>query len=263
MPNRLARRRTSATLAAACVAFAFFAVVARPSAAIVNGTAASEGEHPFMASLQDGTGFAFCGGSVISSTWVLTAAHCVEGDDGSDLWVVTGRTDLSDETKGQRIKVAQVVVHPAYADSTHDVALLRLATATSSPAIRLAGAADDGLEAAGAPVTVTGWGDQAPTLGLLSTNQLREVDLQVVSDSECGQTNIGFDGPTGVCAAALLKDSCQGDSGGPLFATSGGVKVQLGVVSYGTSCAIPKFPGVYSEVNNPAIRSFITATAGV
>ena len=257
------RRRSSALVAAVCVAFAFFAVLARPATAVVNGAAADEGEHPFMASLQDGSGFAFCGGSVISSTWVLTAAHCVEGDDGSDLYVVTGRTDLDDTSKGQRIKVSQVVVHPAYADLTHDVALLRLSTATTAPAIRLAGAADDGLEAPGTPVMVTGWGDQAPTLGLLSSNRLREVELQVVSDAECGQTNFGFDGPTGVCAAALLKDSCQGDSGGPLFATSGGTKIQIGVVSYGTSCALPKFPGVYSEVNNSAIRGFISSTAGV
>ena len=256
-------RRLKATFLAVLAAGAFLAVAARPSAAIVNGSAAAEGAYPFMASLQDGTGFAFCGGSVISSTWVLTAAHCVVDDDGSDLWVVTGRTNLDDTTKGQRIKVDQIRVHPAYENSTHDVAVLHLSSATSSPAIRLAGAADDALEAAGTIVRVTGWGDTLPTLGLFSTNQLQEVDLRIVSDSECGQTNLGFDGPTGVCAAELLKDSCNGDSGGPLFHGSGTSRVQLGIVSYGTSCALPKFPGVYSEVNNPAIRSFISSTTGV
>jgi len=177
--------------------------------------------------------------------------------------VVTGREDLGDTADGQRIKVSAVRVHPDYANSTHDAALLQLASATSSSAIRLAGAADDGLEAAGTPVKVTGWGDTQPTFGLFSSNQLREVDLEVVSDQECGQTNIGFDAPTGVCAAALLKDSCQGDSGGPLFATVSGQRVQIGVVSYGMSCGLPKFPGVYSEVNNPAIRTWITAVSGV
>jgi len=89
------------------------------------------------------------------------------------------------------------------------------------------------------------------------------VDLQVVSDSQCGETNFGFDGPTGVCAAALLKDSCNGDSGGPLFWMNGATRIQIGIVSYGTSCALPEFPGVYSEVNNSHIRAFITTNAGV
>jgi secreted trypsin-like serine protease len=234
-----------------------------PAQAIVNGTAVPEGALPFMASLQDGTGFAFCGGSVVSPDWVLTAAHCVADGDASDLWVVTGRTDLSDTSKGQRIKVSEVRVNPAYANDAHDTALLHLSTPTVSPAIALAGASDDDLEAAGSTVTVAGWGDTLPTMGLFATNQLQQVDLQVVSDDQCGQTNLGFDAPTGVCAAALLKDSCQGDSGGPLWAVKAGRRVQLGVVSYGQSCALPEFPGVYSEVNNAQIRGWITSVAGV
>jgi trypsin len=231
--------------------------------AVVGGTTASEGQFPFMASVQDGTGFAFCGGSVIASGWVLTAAHCVPNADASDLYVVTGRTDLSATSKGQRIKVSKVFVNPAYANSAHDSALLQLSSPTSAPPIVLAGASDNDLEATGAPVTVAGWGDTLPTMGLFASNQLAYANLNVVSDSECGQTNLGFDGPTGVCAAALLKDSCQGDSGGPLFALKAGRKVQVGIVSYGQSCALPKFPGVYSEVNNSQIRGWITSVSGV
>ena len=252
-------RTTFAVLsAAAALALAPLA----PADAVVNGSTASPGQFPFMASLQDGSGFAFCGGSVIGSGWVLTAAHCVEDGDASDLYVVTGKTDLG-AAGGQRIKVSKVFVNPAYADSAHDSALLQLSSPTTATPIALSGAGDDDLEVAGKTVTVAGWGDTLPTMGLFSTNQLQYVDLKVVSDSECGQTNVGFDAATGVCAAELLKDSCQGDSGGPLFATKAGRKVQVGIVSYGQSCALPKFPGVYSEVNNSQIRSWITSVSGI
>lgn len=234
-----------------------------PASAIINGSAAPEGAYPFMAAITDADEFQYCGGSVISSLWVLTAAHCVEGvkPDREVVNVITGRTNLANGG-GQKIRVSQIFVHGKYNGTDYDAALLRLSSATSAPAIALASAANDNLEAPGTVVRVTGWGDQTPTLGLMSTNQLRYVDLRVVSDSQCGQTNFGFHGPSGVCAEELAKDSCNGDSGGPLF-YNGATRVQIGIVSYGTSCALPKFPGVYSEVNNPDIRTFIQNTAGV
>jgi trypsin len=231
-----------------------------PAHAIVGGTTAANGAYPFMAALVDSTDFQFCGGSVIASTWVLTAAHCVSDGSAANLWVITGRNDLS-ASGGQRIKVSTVYVNPSYDGNGHDTALLKLSAATTSAPITLATAANDDLEQPGVDVRVTGWGDQYGAMGLLATNQLREVDLKVVSDSECGQTNLGFDAATGVCAAALLKDSCQGDSGGPLFSVAG--RIQIGVVSYGQGCGLPKFPGVYSEVNNGQIRSWITSVSGV
>jgi len=254
---RTARKALTAALALG----AAVGLATAPSAsAVVGGSAAAEGQYAFTASLQDGD-FAFCGGSVISPGWVLTAAHCVPDGDATNLSVVVGTTDNSNGS-GQRLPVADVIVHPSYdpRSMTHDAALLRLSGTTSVTPIALAGSADDDLEADGAPVTVTGWGDQTPIAGggLLTTNKLRKVDLRVVGDDSCSA-----DGATGVCAEALLKDSCQGDSGGPLFGTKGGRPVQVGIVSYGTGCAVPLFPGVYSEVNNASIRSFISSNAGV
>ncbi|HEV2891717.1 MAG TPA: serine protease [Frankiaceae bacterium] len=235
-----------------------------PASAIVNGSAAPEGAYPFMAAIVDSTDFQFCGGSVISSSYVLTAAHCVLDIDPSKeaTYVITGRTNLSNTSQGQRIRVSAISVHPKYDGNAYDAAVLRLASPTTSPAITLASAANDNLETPGTVVRVTGWGDQTPTLGLNSTNSLRYVDLKVVSDSECGVANLGFDAPTGVCAEELLKDSCNGDSGGPLF-YNGTTRIQIGIVSYGNSCAVPKSPGVYSEVNNTEIRSFIKNVSGV
>jgi trypsin len=249
------------TVLTGCLAAgAALGLTAAPASAVVGGSAAPAGAYDFTVSLQDGD-FAFCGGSVISSTWVLTAAHCVPDGKAAGLSAVMGTVDNSNGS-GQRRAVAEVLVHPAYdADAmTNDVALLRLASPTTVAPIALSTSADEALEAHGAPVKVTGWGDRTPLAGggLLTTNRLQEVDLKVVGDDRCD-----VDADTGVCAAAFLKDSCQGDSGGPLFATTSGRRVQVGVVSYGLGCGVPTFPGVYSEVNAPSIRSFISQHTGV
>ena len=257
------RHLLATTVAAVAVTASVGALT--PAGAIVGGSAAPEGAYPFMAAIVDGDDFQFCGGSVIAANWVLTAAHCVvdEQFNPPSLYVITGRTNLGNTSQGQRIKVTEVHVNPDYDGNGHDSALLKLQTNTTSPAITLAVAADDVYEAPGTSVRVTGWGDQYGALGLLSTNQMRYVDLTVVADSACGTTNFGFDAATGVCANGFLKDSCQGDSGGPLFKMVGTARIQLGIVSYGTGCGLPGFPGVYAEVNNAQIRSWITDVSNV
>lgn len=217
-----------------------------------------------MAAILDGN-FQFCGGSVIASQWVLTAAHCFAGQEWDDLQVSVGNVDYR---QGTRIRVDQVRVHPQYddGDMVNDVALLHLAAripATASPiTLNAKGAGGDALEAHGAPVTVAGWGSETPVVGQVPSldTRLRKADLRVVGDSQCREdTNAA----TQVCAYSFLADSCQGDSGGPLYATTGTSTVQVGVVSYGFGCAVPQFPGVYAEVNAASIRDWIRQVAGV
>jgi trypsin len=236
-------------------------VLAAPAAdAIVGGSAAPNGAYSFMASVQDG-GSHFCGGSVIANDWVLTAAHCVTDGQPAGLTVRVGSNDNT--TGGTVIRVDQVHVDGLYDGSNYDVAVLHLASSVPGniAKITLAPVGDDSHEAEGTPVTVAGWGDWNPvTLGLLATPTLNEVQLNVVSDANCGLS--GVEAATQVCASALLKDSCQGDSGGPLFWKGpAGQRIQIGVVSHGFLCAIPEFPGSYSEVNNSQMRAFINQYA--
>lgn len=235
-----------------------------PATAVVGGSQAEDGAHPFMVSLQRagsrGSEGHFCGGSVVGKRWILTAAHCTVFEPG-EVQAVVGRTDLT-ARGGQVLRVDRMVVHPDY-DSTgsSDVALWHTTKRIKAPRIALARASDDALEAPGTTLTVAGWGLDAYQVGSVQ-DRMKELDVRVTTDLEC-QTNalLGFSPETEICAAELLGDSCQGDSGGPLFGTrEDGRVVQVGAVSYGLGCALPLFPGVYAELNAPDIRRFLVRT---
>jgi trypsin len=209
----------------------------------------------------------FCGGSLIAADWVLTAAHCVEDARVGDLAVAVGRT-LLNSTQGQRRTVADVFVHPQYGSPTgnaHDAALLRLSTpVTTIEPITLATATDDALEdpRQNPSLTVIGWGTLRAGKPLYP-NELYKVDVPVVSDAACRSAyGASMDPATEVCAGAAGIDSCYGDSGGPLF-EDGSSDIQVGIVSWGNGCAKKRFPGVYAEVNNPEIRTWINGLAKV
>jgi trypsin len=95
---------------------------------------------------------------------------------------------------------------------------------------------------------------------------MREVSLSVVSDAKARKAystlkpEYRYFPSVMVAAAARGKDSCQGDSGGPLF-NPGTIRTQVGVISSGLGCARPRYPGAYTEVNNPGISTFIRNAA--
>src|SRR4051794_29316840 len=129
-------------LIAVCFALTASTALIPPSAgAVTFGRPASE-PYPWMASVQTRSdGSHFCGGSLVAPRWVLTAAHCVDGEQAQDLQVVLGRTKLS-SAGGETFQVAGIIQHEAYRTDPaggHDVALLHLDRPSGAPPLPPAG----------------------------------------------------------------------------------------------------------------------------
>ena len=158
----------------------------------------------------------WCGGTLISSTHVLTAAHCTQ-TDASSIRVLLGEHNIAD-SDFNRVDVAEIINHPNYNPQTtdNDYAILRLANPVTftnevSPACL---PADLSNTFAGVLATVTGWGTLSS--GGNRPTAMQEVDVTVTTNTECNNA-YGSITANMVCAADSGKDSCQGDSGGPLI----------------------------------------------
>jgi secreted trypsin-like serine protease len=241
-------------------------VLAAPASAITGGGPASE-PYPWMVSLQSQEDH-FCGGSLVRPDWVLTAAHCPEGEKVEDLSVLLGQHQLSG-TGGERIAVAEVVIHEKYASDDaggHDVALLRVERPSAAENVRIVDVSESALWAAGKPARVIGWGSSVFLVGP-GSDDLMEVDVPMVSDEQCDtsynqMSPYIFDPETMVCAGedTGLKDSCQGDSGGPLVVKDAAGKwAQVGTVSFGLGCGFPIYYGVYGRIGGPVLNDWLKA----
>lgn len=241
---------------------------------IVGGVITEPNEFPWQVALTR-YGGTHCGGSLISATWVVTAAHCVTMGSGGlrvelgihNIWSLTGNPYR------QSIAIKQILIHPQYGMTVdygdYDIALIELHTPaslnTAVKPITLASSMHGALyepsnlaDQERWPI-VSGWG--ATSYNGSSSQYLRKVAVPIVSNATCNSNYAGGITERMVCAGLAQggKDSCQGDSGGPLFINDNGVPVLIGVVSFGQDCALPNYPGVYTRVASlyPWVASYV------
>lgn len=216
---------------------------------IVYGTVTSVSTRPYQVSVTPYNSMSgWCGGTLISANWVLTAAHCVTGQSVSNMRIRAGINDLT--TSGGQIRTpSQIIVHPYYssASSGYDIALMRVSTAftlgsTVQTAALPGSTAESVLDVNGKSATVSGWGKTET--GYASPRALREVTIPITpTGSDCGTRPNNT-----ICGKySAGRDSCNGDSGGPLAAPYNGKYYVLGIVSYGP--AECRGYGVYTRVN--------------
>ncbi|EDW16001.1 chymotrypsin-1 [Drosophila mojavensis] len=196
----------------------------------------------------------FCGGSLIAPNRVLTAAHCVNGQNASRISVVAGIRDLNDDS-GQRAQVQSYEMNENYEELvTSDIAILKIDPPFEIDDKRVStiDVSSSDLVGADQEVMLTGWGSvfhfgTGPFAKY--PNILQKLSYKTLDNAKCKETMTQLT-DTEICALERFgKGACNGDSGGPLVMANGDSLKQVGVVSYGTAFCASNSPDVYTRVS--------------
>ncbi|KAG9471496.1 hypothetical protein GDO78_014540, partial [Eleutherodactylus coqui] len=199
---------------------------------------------PYRVSLN--SSYYLCGGFLINSLWMASAAHCYK----MSIQVRLGEHNIaSSEGTEQFINSAKVVRHGSYNSRTldNDIMLIKLSTPATLNSYVKTAPLPNGCAPAGTSCLISGWGNTLSS-GTNMPSQLQCLNAPILTTAQCTNAYPGEITNNMICVGYLEggKDSCQGDSGGPVVCNG-----QLqGVVSWGYGCALKNYPGVYTKVCN-------------
>ncbi|XP_045538738.1 serine protease Hayan-like [Papilio machaon] len=250
----------------------------------IGGRITKPGEFPHMGAVgwrsSTGTWIFKCGSSLISSKFMLTAAHCskISPRDTSVARQVPEIVRLGDKNIIDKFSnglnpvnaiIKKIINHPLYnpPKKYNDIAIIELQTDVRfskyvQPACLWPRYDTSPL---GTKATLTGWG-VIETARLLTSPELQAAEVDILSSEVCDSllkpscTRLwcGMN-ETQLCAGKLAGgvDACQGDSGGPLQVkidlpsnSEGAMHYVIGVTSFGIGCARANKPGVYTRVSS-------------
>ncbi|KAB0387374.1 hypothetical protein FD755_002330, partial [Muntiacus reevesi] len=202
-----------------------------------------------------------CGGAIINSIWILTAAHCVQSKNNPLFWtVVAGDHDRTLKESTEQVRRAKhIIMHEDFDTRSYDsdIALIQLSSALEFNSVVRPICLPHSLEPlfSSEICVVTGWGSVSKEGGLASRLQQIQVSMLEREVCECTyySAHPGGISEKMICAdfpASGGKDVGQGDSGGPLVCKhEKGPFVLYGIVSWGAGCGQPRKPGVFARVS--------------